>query len=69
MYSMKSVGQKMDSLTRYFCEDFPSRNARSCLILRKDKIRPHYRPEIFYQETEHAKPCWKPWIYQVLQFE
>ena len=46
MYSRKSIEPRMDLLTRYYCEDFPSRNTRSCLMQRKDKIRPNYRPKI-----------------------
>ena len=46
MYSMKSVGPRIDpsgtpALTGYSCEDFPSRTTRSCLLLRKEEIRPN----------------------------
>ena len=51
MYIRKSVGWRMESsgrptLTGYSCENFPSRNTRSQLLLRKDKIRPNSQPEI-----------------------
>ena len=44
MYSRKSVGLRMDpertpTLTGYSCEDFPSRTAKSHLLLRKEEIR------------------------------
>ena len=46
MYSRKSVGSRMESwgtpaLTEYSCEDFPYRTTRTCLLLRKDEIRPN----------------------------
>ena len=46
MYSRKVVGPRMEpqgspTLTGYSCEDFPSRNTRSCLLLRKEEIRPN----------------------------
>ena len=46
MYSRKSVGPRIDpsgtpALTGYSCEDFPSRTTRSCLLLRKEEIRPN----------------------------
>ena len=45
MYGRKSVGPRMEpsgtpALTGYSCQDFPSRTIRSCLLLRKDEIRP-----------------------------
>ena len=51
MYSRKSVGPKMEPwgtpvLTGYFCEDFLSRSTRSCLLLRKEEIKPNIWPEI-----------------------
>ena len=47
MYSKKSVGPRMEpwgtiALTRYCCEDFPSRTIQSCLLLRKDETKPNY---------------------------
>ena len=44
MYSRKSVGPKMEpggtpALTKYSCEDFPSRTTRSCSLPRKEEIR------------------------------
>ena len=33
-------------LTRYSCEDFPSRTTRNCLLLRKEEIKPNSWPEI-----------------------
>ena len=46
MYSRKSVGPRIDpgetpALTRYSCEDFPSRTTQSRLLLRKEEIRPN----------------------------
>ena len=46
MYSKKSVGPRMEpwrtpALTRYSCEDFPSRTTQSCPLLRKEEIRPN----------------------------
>ena len=51
MYSRKSVGPKIEpwgtpALTRYSCEDSPSRPTRSRLLLRKEEIRPNIWPEI-----------------------
>ena len=51
MYSRESEGPRTDlkgtpALTRYSCEDFPSRTTWSCLILRKEEIRPNIWPEI-----------------------
>ena len=51
MYSRKSVRLWMDpwetpTLTGYSCEDFPCRVTRSCLLRRKEKIRPNIWPEI-----------------------
>ena len=56
MYSRKSVEPRMDpsgtpALTGHFCEDFPSRTTRSCLLLRKEKIRPNICPEIQYDRS------------------
>ena len=46
MYSRKSVGSRIDpwgtpGLTEYSCEDFPPRTTQSCLLLRKEEIRPN----------------------------
>ena len=51
MYSRKSEGPRMEpwgtpTLTGYSCEDFPSRTTWSCLLLRKEEIRPNIWPEI-----------------------
>ena len=53
MCSRKSVGLRMEpwetpALTGYSCEDFPSRTTRSCLLLRKEEIRPNIWHEIPY---------------------
>ena len=34
------------ALTRYSCEDFPSRTTQSSLLLRKEEIRPNILSEI-----------------------
>ena len=34
------------ALARYSCKDFPSRTTWSCLLLRKNKIRPNIWPQI-----------------------
>ena len=46
MYSRKSVGPRIDpcgipALTGYSYDDFPIRTTRSCLLLRKEEIRPN----------------------------
>ena len=51
MYSSKSASPRLDSwgtpaLTGYSCEDFPSRTAQSCLLLKIEEIRPNIWPEI-----------------------
>ena len=51
MHSTKSAGPRIEpwgyqSLTGYYCEDFPSRTTQSDLLLRKDKIRPNTYPEL-----------------------
>ena len=48
---MKNVGARMDpegtaALTGYSCEDFSPRITQSCLLLRKEEIRPNIWPEI-----------------------
>ena len=53
IYSTNSVGPRMDprgtpELSGYSLEDFPSRTTQSCLLLRKEKIRPNIWPEIFW---------------------
>ena len=35
------VLRRTPALTKYSCEEFPSRTTWCCLLLRKDKIRPH----------------------------
>ena len=61
------------ALIRYSCEDFPSRTTQSHLLQWKEEIRPNIWPEIsktsICEEDQHAKPCQKPWVIQVLQFE
>ena len=51
MYSRKSVGPRMElwgtsELTGYSCEEFLSRIIQSCVLLRKDKIRPNIWSEV-----------------------
>ena len=51
MYIRKSVGPRMEpwgtpASTRYSCEDVPSRTTQSCLLLRKEEIRPNIWPEL-----------------------
>ena len=50
----------MPTLTRYSCEDFPSRTTGSHLLLRKDEIRPNVWPEIlwlkFVKKTSMQNP-------------
>ena len=46
MYRRKSVGPRIypwetSALTGYSCEDFPSRTTWSCLLVRKEEIRPN----------------------------
>ena len=46
MYSTKSVGPRTDPYgtpvkNRYSCEDVPSKTTQSCLLLRKDEIKPN----------------------------
>ena len=46
MYSKKGVVPRMEpcgtpTLTGYFSEDVPSRTTRSCLLRRKQEIRPN----------------------------
>ena len=66
MYIRKSVGWRMEpsgrpTLTGYSYEDFPSRNTRSQLLLRKDKIRPNSWPEI-----PKVTSLWKRPVFQIL---
>ena len=49
-------------LSQYSCKDFPSRTIQTCLLLRKDKIRPNTWPEISYHLS-----LWKRLAYQTLQ--
>ena len=50
MYGRKSVVPRMGPsgtpLTGCFCEEFPSRTTQSCLLPRKDKIKPNIWSEI-----------------------
>ena len=51
MYSTKRVGPRTDPygtpvITGYSCEDVPSKTTQSCLLLRKDKIKPNIWLEI-----------------------
>ena len=65
MYSTKRVGPRTDPygtpvITGYSCEDVPSKTTQSCLLLRKDKIKPNIWPEIplkFVKKTSMAKPA------------
>ena len=46
MYSRRGLGPRMvpwgtPALTGYFCGEFPYRTTRSCLLLRKEEIRPN----------------------------
>ena len=65
MYSKKRVRPRMEpwwtqALTGYSCKDFPFRATQSRLLLRKDKISPINRPELYKtwvcEEDQHAKP-------------
>ena len=70
IYSRKRAGPMeawwTPALTRYSCEDFPSRTTQSHLLLWKEEIRPNIWPEIsktsICEEDQHAKPCQKPWV-------
>ena len=57
------------ALTGYSCEYLPSRTTRSRLSLRKEEIRPIISNSIRlkFEEDQRAKPCQKPWMYQVLR--
>ena len=62
MHSRKSVGPIMEpwgtpALTGYSCEDFPSRTTRSCLLLRKEEIRPNIWPEIPWNLSLWRRPA------------
>ena len=48
MYNWKSVVPRMEpwGLTGYSCEDFLSRTTWSCLLLRKEEIRPNIWPAV-----------------------
>ena len=46
MYGKKSVGPGIEppetpALTGYSCKDFSSTTTRSCLLLRKEEVRPN----------------------------
>ena len=36
---------EIPALTEHSCKEFPSRTTQSCMLLRKDKIRPNMKPE------------------------
>ena len=62
MYNGKSIGPRMKTwgnpvLIGYSCEDFPSRTTLSCLLLRKEEIRPNTRPEILYNLSLQKRPA------------
>ena len=64
MYSMKSVGPRMKpcgtpTLTGYSCEDFPSRKTQSCLLLRKEVIRPNICPEVPQELSLGRRPAYQ----------
>ena len=43
-------------LTRYSCEDFPSRTTQNCLLLRKEEIKPNSWPEIPFKFVKKNEP-------------
>ena len=50
MYSRESALSRMEpsgapALTKYSCEDFPSRTTQSCLLMRNEEIRGNIWPE------------------------
>ena len=47
------------ALTGYSCEDFPSRTTQSCLLLRKEKIRPNIWPRIPLDLRLQRRPACK----------
>ena len=49
------------ALTGYSCKDSPSRTIRSCLLLRKEEIRPNIWPEILWDLN-----LWRRWTCQTL---
>ena len=62
MYSRKSLGPRMEpwgipALTGYSWEHFPSRSTRSCLLLKKEKIRPNISPEISWDLSLWRRPA------------
>ena len=64
MYSKKSVGPAMalwgsTALTGYSYEDLPSRPTRSCLLLRKEEIRPNIWPEILLDLNFLRRPAYQ----------
>ena len=59
MYRRKSAGPRMEpwgtpTLIGYSCGDFPFRATWSCLLLRKEEIRPNILPEIPW-DLRHTK--------------
>ena len=61
MYSRKSVGPRIDlweppALTRYSCEDFPSRTTESHLLLIKEEMRPKIWREIPWDLSLWRRP-------------
>ena len=62
MYSRKSVGPRMEpwripAFTGYSCEDFPCRTTQSCLLLRKEEIRPTIWLEIAWDLRLWRRPA------------
>ena len=62
MYSRKSIRPRMDpwwtpAVTGYYCEDFPSRTTWSCLLLRKEEIRPNIWPETPWDRSLWRRPA------------
>ena len=64
MYSMKSVGSRMEpwgtpALTGYSHENFPSRTILSTLLLRKKEIRLNIRHENSEDLSLQRRPTWQ----------
>ena len=78
MYSRQSLHPRMELwekpvLTRFSSKFFPSRTTQSPLLTSNDK-KGHTTEIKFHRswvcvEDQHAKPCWKPWTYQVPQLK
>ena len=64
MYSRKSAGPKIQpwrtlTLTGYSCEEFPTRTTWSCLLLRKDEIRPNIWLKTLSNLSLWRRPAWQ----------